>query len=91
MYCNNCKEYFGYDEAIVTVEKETGYREVLCPFCNNDELEESRRCRCCGEETVNEFCEHCMESIAEELEDLQRRFECSVDILEELIIAYYEQ
>ena len=88
MFCNDCKEYFS--EAVVTVERETGYREALCPYCGGDHLEESHRCKICGEETVNEFCDCCMENIAEELLDLQKRFDITGDVLEDLIIAHYE-
>ena len=90
MFCNDCKRYFVEDEATVTVEREVGYKEVLCPYCGSDDLEESHRCKCCGEQTVNEFCDYCMESIAEELLDLQRRFDITGDVLEELIVAHYE-
>ena len=88
MYCNDCKMYF--DEAIVEEERETGYREATCPCCGSEDIEETNLCKCCGAETVNdEFCDNCMEAIAEELLDFQRRFEVSAEVVEDMIVAYY--
>ncbi len=87
MYCNDCMQYF--DEAIVTIEKDTGFREALCPCCGSDDLDESHPCKCCGEETVNDFCDNCMENIAEELKDLQKRFDTTMSVLEDLIAEHF--
>lgn len=87
MYCNDCKSYF--DEPIVEMDRETGYREATCPHCGSDYLEETQLCKCCGADTVNEYCDNCMEEIAEELRDLQKRFDITEEVLEEMIVAHY--
>ena len=37
------------------------YREVRCEMCGSDNLTEANECECCGEPTVETYCEGCME------------------------------
>lgn len=88
MYCKTCKTYF--DEPIVNIEEEVGFREELCPCCGDDNIEETQACKCCGEQTINEFCDNCMEMFADEMLDFQRRYGLSRDVLEEMVTVYFE-
>jgi predicted amidophosphoribosyltransferase len=90
MYCKDCKEFF--NEPIVTpMEQETGYVGQFCPHCGSDYIEETHPCKCCGEDTIeeNEFCDDCMEQLIEELQDLQKRFDVTAEVLEDMICEYY--
>ena len=90
MYCKDCKQYFDTPKA--SPMDETGWVEVTCPCCGSDYIEETYTCKCCGEDKADSpggFCNTCRETLAEELEDLQRRFEITASDLEDMIAEHY--
>jgi hypothetical protein len=93
MYCRNCKEYFDEDALVVTpMEEETGYVGQFCPHCGSDHVDETYQCKCCGEDRADSpggFCDNCREQLAEELEELQKRFDITAEELEDMISEHY--
>ena len=89
-HCKDCGEYFA--EPNVLEDREVGYAVGICPWCDSDDIEETYKCKCCGDEKADYsggFCPHCMEELTEELNELSNRFKVTAAVLEDMICEHY--
>lgn len=56
--CMNCKKTFA-DPA--TVRDDIGYKASVCPYCEDDQIEESTPCKQCSEPKPRDYEDYCDE------------------------------
>lgn len=86
--CKDCGRFF--EKPIVCeMEKDTGYVEQTCPYCESDYFEEAHACPLCGEPTTEDFCQGCYDIVKEGLEALKEKLGATQDNLEQIISNHF--
>ena len=67
--CNRCRKIF--ESPVERFEADTGYREMTCPYCGDDDISEAHECPICHTNyTSEDFCQECYDTVNQSLTEL---------------------
>lgn len=86
--CKECKKVFK-SPTVTNLEPETGFADVICPFCGSDYLDEVILCTCGKNYTTEDFCDDCYEQVMLTLNKLKSDLDYTQNNFEKIIANHF--